>query len=126
MSLRALGLVVLVATQAVAGGVSGVVHLCSMEAKRDTCRCKHREQQTAHLTAFRKHDCCKTSTVEAAAPLAATAELRAPCPGVSAPPTPPVRLGEAPPAAPRAPLARQPASPSQGPPIFLRVQALLR
>lgn len=125
MQLRAVTLVVFVATQAVAGGLSSAVHLCSQETQPDTCRCQHAKAQTAELDAFRKLDCCKTSTVTAQALESVTADLRAQATQVAAPVALPVLFVQPVPPAPRQPLAWQVDAPSQGPPIFLKVQALL-
>lgn len=125
MQLRALSLVVFVATQAVAGGLSSAVHLCSQETKRDTCKCQHAQEQTAELDAFRRLDCCKTSTVTAQPLESATADFRLQATSIAAPVALPVPfLLQAPEAVP-APRAFQVSAPSQGPPIFLKVHSLL-
>ncbi len=123
MQLRALSLVVFVATQALAGGLSSAVHLCSLETKRDTCKCQHEQEKTAELDAFRRLDCCKTSTVTAQPLESATVDFRFQATSVAAPPVAlPVPFLLQVPSAPRAVQVNEPL---QGPPIFLKVRSLL-
>lgn len=125
MQLRALSLVVFVATQAVAGGLTSAIHLCSQETKRDTCRCQHQQEQTSDLDAFRKLDCCKTSTVTAQAIEPVAADFRAQATQVAAPGALPVPFVLQVLPAPRAPSTWLVSGPAQGPPIFLKTHSLL-
>jgi hypothetical protein len=125
MQLRALGLVVFVATQAVAGGVTGAVHLCRATPKQHACRCQHAKQQTDDTTAVRRLDCCETRAVEAKSVTAAAADFRTQASHVAAPPAQPVAFLALAAPAPRAPAAWTVSPPSQGPPLFLKLRSLL-
>lgn len=126
MNPRAAMLLALLATQALASGLTSVVHLCSMESKPDTCRCQHTRQAEAPV-AIRKHDCCKTELVQAPAAGPSLTDLRGQGTQVALPLTPAVvrfaALARPDDALPR--LAQRGAPPEHGPPIFLRVHSLL-
>lgn len=124
MKLRAYSFLALFAVQAVAGGVLGVVHLCSATKAMERCACPHgKKADDPH--SWRAIDCCDTQALRAVAP-ATPDSVRLDVPLVPQPALAPAWMvpqlddAEARPA-----FAWNVAPPGQGPPIYLKVQSLL-
>lgn len=129
MKLRALPLLLLFATQALASGVTSVVHLCTKTARPNACRCPGKKAAEGHQLAevVKKGDCCLVKVVRGESPLPSTARLDAP-PSEVAPAIAPVLAWLPLPEGEREPavaVAWLPAAPAQGPPIYLQLRSFL-
>jgi hypothetical protein len=126
VNLRALPLLLLFATQALASGVTSVVHLCTKTARPNACRCPGKNPAEAP-DGLKKGDCCLVKVVRGESPLPSTARLDAPpseAPQATAPVLAwlPLPEGEREPAV---AVAWLPAAPAQGPPIYLQLRSFL-
>lgn len=130
MHFRAITLLLVFSTQALAAGLTSVVHLCSQQTRPNACPCAHgkkaqaKNKQTPPFN-VQKGECCKSQVVRGDE-LPPLTQHAAPDTTVAAPVTPVVAWLPLPgPVAAPVTVRWTTATPAQGPPVYLQLRALL-
>ena len=127
VGVRSLGLALVLAWQALAGGIGTLLHTCSMSAEMAVaaCKCRHSQRAAEDGDQLRRTDCCKEELVRAEIAPAVRDAVRAPealnAPALAAPALASVDAS----ALPSQVLAWRASPPGQGPPVFLKIRTLL-
>ncbi|HZA49296.1 MAG TPA: hypothetical protein VE549_01075 [Myxococcaceae bacterium] len=124
---RSLGLALVLAWQALAGGIGTLLHTCSMSAEMAVaaCKCRHAKGAASAADQLRRTDCCTQELVRAEIAPAVRDSVRGletlSVPALAAPALAPPDAS----ALPAQVLAWRTSPPGQGPPVFLKIRTLL-
>ena len=126
-SVRAIGLIAVLGWQALSGGADALLHVCRADTQKVmTCHCPKShavQKQATEQTSIRRADCCATERIPSDHSPRLAQQVRPDL--VAAPVMPGVLPALASDLDPARQIALRDVSPSQGPPVFLRIRTLL-